>query len=390
MISYSTYLSRFTDLTQNNTTANQTRGLQLINDSVRYLVQKYYFNENEYQSLSIANQQTYTLPYDVKDIVNCTVLVGGILWQPLEAPNRQFWDALNTIPFYSDFPQFFYRFRANQINLFPIPQSTGNPISINYKRRIRDLSVADYTTGTIAVTQWKLGTFTAIVNNATLTGSVLSGTPILANNDTVVLSTQGVLPAGFIAGTTYYVVNASGTNYPPAEYPAQTFTYQLSATMSGSAIIPTTAGSGIFNYAQSGTTVTGSGTTFNTNMANRWLQIAESAGGDGKWYQVFQENSTTSLTLWSDYQGASVSGVAYTLAEVPILPEDYQDLALFRALWIYYSSIVPNLEQAKAYQQLYEAGKEVLDYEFGAKSSNPVLTPPNAPVYNPNLFPRIS
>ena len=351
-------------------------------------------NENQYQTLSVANQQTYTLPFDTKDIVNCTILVGGILWQPLEAPNRQFWDALNTIPFYSDFPQFFYRFKLNQINIFPIPVSNGNPLSINYKRRIKDLEAADYTTGTVALSQWKLGTFTAVANSATFTGSVLSGTPILANNDAVTLSAQGTLPAGFTAGTTYYVINVSGNNNPPAEFPEQTFTYQLSATSGGSAITPTDAGTGTFNYTQSGTAVIGTGTSFTTSMANRWINIPETTSngtsGDGRWYQIFSVTDATHLTLWNDYQGNSISGASFTIGEVPILPEDYQDCALYRALWIYYSSIVPNLEQANAYKILYEQSRESLDYEFGAKSSNPVLTPPTAPVFNPNLFPRIT
>lgn len=396
MFTTTTYQNQFTDLTQNTSPANQTRGLQLINQSLRYLTQKYYFNEQQFQGFTVANQQVVTLPFDAKDIINETVLVGGILWQPLESPNRQFWDALNTIPFYSDFPQFFYRFKANQLQLFPIPTSNNNVISINYKRRIKDLGAADYTTGTVEATQWKLGQITATANSANLFGTTLSYTPPLALNDKVILAgpASGDLPAGFSDNTTYYVVAVSN-QVPSASSAGNTdFNFQLSATQSGSAIIPTTVGSGTISYTQAGNVLTGTGTSWTTNMAGRWINIPEtqsnSTSGDNRWYQILSVQSGTSLTLFNDYQGQTLSGASYTIGEVPILPEDYQDLALYRALWIYYTSIVPNPGQAKGFFEIYQAGKEVLDYEFGSKTTNPVLTPPTAPTFNPNLFPRIT
>ena len=68
------------------------------------------------------------------------------------------------------------------------------------------------------------------------------------------------------------------------------------------------------------------------------------------------------------------------------MPEDYQDLALYRALWIYYNSRVPNPTQAETYKNLYDLGYERLDAEFGQKTTNVALTDDQTPVYNPNLF----
>lgn len=399
MLTFSSYQSRFTDLSQNNSVQNQTRGMQLINDSIRYLTQKFYFNEQQYQTLTVANQQVYTLPFDAKDIINETVLVGGILWQPLDAPNRQFWDSLNTIPFYSDFPQFSYRFKANQIQLFPIPTSNNDPLQINYKRRIKDLSVADYTTGTISLTQWKSGGIVFTANSSTLAATTLSYTPIPAVNDQVKLTagTAISLPSPFVAGTTYYVVSVSAGTPSTTNAGNTDFTFSLASSQGGAAITPLTSagvkpmqGGPIISYNRAGNVITGSGTTFTSLMPNRWLNVAQSAGGDDRWYQIKSFTDPTHLTLWNDYQGPDVSGGAYTIGEVPILPEDYQDLALYRALWVYHTSIVPQPAQAKGFQELYEAGKSILDYEFGSKTTNPVLTPPNAPVFNPNLFPRIT
>lgn len=403
MLTTTTYQNQFADLSQVNTTQNQARGLLLINQALRYLTQKYFFNEQQYQTLTEAQVQTYQLPFDAKDIINMTVLVGGILWQPLESPSRQFWDSLNTIPFYSDFPQFSYRFKENQINLFPIPTSGGDPLQINYKRRIRDLSAADYTTGTLTTTQWKSGGFVFTANSSTISGTTLSYTPIPAVNDAIVLSvgTNLTLPAPFVAGTTYYIKTVSAASNSTTNPGNLNFTCVLSATQGGTAIVPLTSagvapmqGGPLISYKQAGNTVTGSGTTWTTNMQGRWLNIPMTASnttsGDDRWYQIKSVESSTSLTLFNDYQGQSSVGATYTIGEVPILPEDYQDLALFRALWIYYNSIVPNPTQAKLYKELYDTGFAVLDYEFGSKSTSPVLTSPNAPVWNPNLLPRVN
>lgn len=297
METFSSYQQRFIDLSQNTSSDNASRGMILINDSLRYLTEKYYFNEETYTTPTVAMQQAYQLPYNVKDIINLTVLVGGILWQPLESPNRQAWDSYNTIPFYSDFPQFYYRYTANQVNLFPIPTSNGNTLTIHYKKRILNLSATDYADGTVAVTK----------NSATVTGTT---------------------------------------------------------------------------------------TAWTTNMKNRWLNIPETTNnttsGDNEWYQIASVESTTSLTLYNKYVGENASTAGYTIGDVPILPEDYQDLALYRALWIYYTSIVPNLNQAKAYNALYMQGKEILDEEFSSKSTSPVLTDPYTPTWNPNAFPRVT
>lgn len=403
MRTFTSYQNEFNDLAQNTSTANGTRGMKLVNDSIRYLVQKYYFDEQQYQTLTKAQVQVYQLPFDVKDVINMTVLVGGILWQPLEAPSRQMWDSLNTIPFYSDFPQFSYRFKQNQIQLFPVPTSSGDPIQINYKRRIRDLSAADYTTGTLSVSQWKSGAFVFTANSSTIAGTTLSYTQVPAVDDAIILSqgTNLTLPSEFTAGATYYIKTVSSASDSTTNPGNLSFTCTLAASQGGTAITPTSnagnqplQGGPLISYETSGKTVTGSGTSWTKNMANRWLNIPQTASdttsGDDGWYQIKSVESGTSLTLFNDYQGQTVTGGAYTIGEAPILPEDYQDLALYRALWIYFNSIVGEPTKAKIFQELYETGKETLDYEFGSKSTNPVLTPPNAPVFNPNLFPRVT
>ncbi len=272
--------------------------MKWINDAIRHLVGVFFFNEATYTvpGGTVANQAAYTLPFNNKQVINTTVLIGSVLWQPTEVATKKQFDALNVITFSNDFPQYYYIFN-NQLLLWPTPASSSNTLTINFKRRIRDISASDYTTGTLSVTS-------------------------------------------------------------------------------------------------AGTTVTGSGTAWKTNMAGRWLNIpltaSDTTSGDDEWYQIDTVASATSLTLKNAYQGQTVTGGSYIIGEVPILPEDYQDIPLYRALIVYFSSTgsqQPGAADKRAqYQALYDEGYARLDAEFGSKTSSVGLTPLDSAVVNPNLF----
>lgn len=292
MKSYTTLRTQFGTLTNNTATANLALGDQLINDSLRYLTTKYFFNERSYTvpGGTIASTQTYDLPYNIKTIINCYINVGNIRYQPKEVPSKAFWDSLNFVPYTSDIPQYYYIYNK-QIMFFPTPASSSNAITINYKARTTDLSQADYTTGT----------------------------------------------------------NVVATN--------------------GSKV------------------VTGTGTTFTASMVGRWIQFGAPLG-DNNWYEIASYTSTTVLGLVNQYQGTTATCTAFTIGEMPWLPEDYQDLPIYRACEIYFTSRVPDASRAELYKGLYNTGLERLDAEFGSKSFSVAITPANTDVINPNLFAR--
>lgn len=288
------YQNDFTNLSSNTESSNATLGLKLVNDSIRYLVGVLFLNEASYTvpGGTVAGTAAYQLPFNNKQVVNSTVLIGSVLWQPTEVATRKAYDALNVIPFQNDFPQYYYIWN-NQLLLWPTPATSAQAITINYKKRLRDLSAADYTAGTVSVTS-------------------------------------------------------------------------------------------------ASTTVTGSGTSWTTNMAGRWIQIPMTASnttsGDDEWYQIASVANATSLTLLNAYTGQTVSGGTHTIGEVPILPEDYQDLPLYRALYIYFSTIRKDAQQAALNLGLYTEGYKLLDAEYGSKTSSVGLTPTNMNVINPNAF----
>lgn len=298
MKTYTSYRNTFGTLSQNSTTANLALGDQLINDALRYLTGKFYFNERTFTTTTIAQQQFYNMPPQVKQIIDVTVTIGGVLWLCKPAPNREYWDSLNVIQFYQDFPSFFYVYN-NQVGLFPNPASSNNTITMNYKIRTTDLSMPDVTDTT---------------------------------------SSQTV----------------SATNNSP--------------------------------------TITASGSVFANWMVGNWIQIPESssntASGDGKWYQIQSVTNATTLVLTNPYTGVNAALAKFTIGEVPILTEDYQDLPLYRALYIYFNSIVPDPNKAKLYKGLYDEGYGMLNAEYGQKTTSVVLMDTEAPIYNPNVFVR--
>lgn len=291
MKSYTTLRTKFGDLAKNSSTETLRIGDELINDSLRYLTTKYFFNERSQvvPGGTVASQQNYDLPYNIKTLINVYVTVGSIRYQLTECPNRSMWDSLNFVPYTSDIPQFYYIWNK-QCYIFPTPASSSNVITYNYKIRLKDLSQADYTTGTVTMT------------------------------------------------------NASSV-------------------------------------------VTGSGTTFTADMVGRWIR-ATAPTGDEQWYEIGTYTSATVIGLVNQYQGSTASGAAFIIGEMPILGEDYQDLPVYRALEIYYTSRVPNPTSAELYGNLYKTGVEALDAEFGSKSWSVAITPADIEVSNPNLFVR--
>jgi len=116
----------------------------------------------------------------------------------------------------------------------------------------------------------------------------------LANNIAVTLSSSGMLPSPFVAGTTYYVVNTSG------------YTFNLATTLGGAAI--STVGSiqsGVHTVtAKAASTGSGGGTvraTYQINTGNAYAVglVGWGAGGWGTGAWGEGTESTQTFRLWS-------------------------------------------------------------------------------------------
>lgn len=102
-------------------------------------------------TIATVGVQAYPIPANVSKVVNDTINVGQLKYVPAPVMSRADWDRINYLPYTSDIPNYFYIYNGN-VEFFPIPSTTGNIITFNYKTRVPDLNFADYSTGTITST----------------------------------------------------------------------------------------------------------------------------------------------------------------------------------------------------------------------------------------------
>lgn len=131
----------------------------------------------------------------------------------------------------------------------------------------------------------------------------------------------------------------------------------------------------ISGIVSNGTVVTGSGTTWSTAMAGRWIQIAKASGGDGMWYQIKSVSAPTGLTLVGGYNGLPIiaGSATYTIGEASLIPEAYQMIPVLDAVMYYFQFIQPDENRASE-----AAGKRTNLYnkmvnKYGKKSTSPVI-----------------
>lgn len=298
MKSYTELRNLYGSLTNNSSTENLSLGDELIIDNIRIITAKrpWSFLEKTKTASTVASQQAYNLPFDYRKLIDVTVTIGSYKYTPKEAPSREYWDYINaSTSVTSDTPLYYFIFNG-QLNFWPTPaSSTSNAITYSYIRGFKNLSIADYTTGTID--------------------------------------------------------------------------------------------------AVSGTAVTGSGTTWASPMIGRYLRITPTnvatSSGDGIWYEISAVGSGTSITLTNSYNGTTLTtgaGAAYTIGEMPILPEEYQVLPVYRACEFYFSTKTEDLNRAQYFKRLYDEGYAGMINFYGRKTSNVVIGSTSMPVQNPNNF----
>jgi len=150
MFTYTSRRNLFGTLSNDSSTANLTVGDTLMNAFEKKISKKFNFLEGSLYSSTVASQQFYELPNNFGRLNNVTVTISDTKHSPKLITTREQWDLLNMsgTPT-SDIPEFYYIFNK-EIGFFPIPASaTTDAIYIQFHKNFRDLTLADYTTGTI-------------------------------------------------------------------------------------------------------------------------------------------------------------------------------------------------------------------------------------------------
>lgn len=112
---------------------------------------KDYMTQTTVSKTTVASQQYYNYPAGIVNIESVVVTIGSVRY-PTTVVNSQYqWDWLNSLQVQpTAIPQFIFP-RKLDFGIYPIPQDAYT-MTFNYHYRDRNLSVEDYTDGTVAVT----------------------------------------------------------------------------------------------------------------------------------------------------------------------------------------------------------------------------------------------
>lgn len=129
---------------------------------------------------------------------------------------------------------------------------------------------------------------------------------------------------------------------------------------------------GTVTLTNASTDVPGSGTTFTAAMVGEWLQ-----GPDKRWYKIGTFTSTTDIGLQKAFAGTTVSGAAYTIGELPLIPEDYHPLLWYEPVATYWM-MKKEPQQAAYYQALYDKGKDEFFNAYSKRTRAQIMRDPHS------------
>lgn len=104
---------------------------------------------------SVVGQQFIKLPADCQKVKTAVVILGSIRYTPSEIVSQVEWDQQNRITnLKSNIPLYYFvkgkTSGGKEIGFYPTPSgATVNGVELTYKRQVKSVNIADYTTGTI-------------------------------------------------------------------------------------------------------------------------------------------------------------------------------------------------------------------------------------------------
>lgn len=369
MKSYTTLRNLAGQLSQNVSTQNLAFFDQWINDAHRYLLQKYFNNETSF-SITTVGAQSLTL-------------TGSLAVGAIDATLSSAWLYYTTT--------IFVTFSSGEIRNCQVQKGST---SLTWSAPLTETATTAISVGGLQYYPMppnysKLKTFT--INIGTLKYQPYEILTRQEWDDLNVFPYYGDIP------DKYYI-------FPGGDHSGQVGIWPIPAT-SGNLITFTykyrVPDLSVADYTTPGTlsvdkgsvNVLGTGSSFpitvNPQLESRWIKFSPPKG-DNLWYQIYSVDSTTGITLYQPYQGASVTGATagtYTIGQMPILGEDFHDMLVYKPLFTYFSSVNKDKEKAQLFDELYEERLKLLDAYAGTNTVDVNLG--RRPQHlNPNLFPQ--
>lgn len=186
----------------------------------RSKIRKDYFNEEKTFS-TVANQQYYQMPEDCIRPDTVIITIGGTKYPLTYVDTKEDWYMLNQSVTTSDIPENYWVKGADQFGIYPIPSTSVSAAGLLiYQRKQKDLSVADYTTGTVTMTN----NSAAVVGSGTTFTALMVGRTLMVE-DAGSENRVGYKIAGYTDATnitleqTYAGPTGSGKTYRIGELP---------------------------------------------------------------------------------------------------------------------------------------------------------------------------
>ena len=114
---------------------------------------------------------------------------------------------------------------------------------------------------------------------------------------------------------------------------------------------------GTITLTNADATVIGSGTTFTSAMAGRFLVQSDSNGDpNDNWYKIDTFTDTTHVELIRNYSGTTASSLNYIIGQSPEIPEELHDFIPYDVASKYYMIWKKDFKQAKALANYFYTG----------------------------------
>lgn len=153
MKSFEELYTELQDMTGDSSAAQLVIFKRWINDTNQLVSAKAPFLclETTATKATVESQEGYQIPNTIQSIRSVKVTMsGGTIYRPRPVEDPRYWEYLQSLQSGDgDVARFFMK-QGNEILLWPEPATTGSTITIRGRRRLRDLSLVDYSTGTIA------------------------------------------------------------------------------------------------------------------------------------------------------------------------------------------------------------------------------------------------
>ena len=151
MKSFNECYQELQDITGDTVATRLTIFKRHINDTDRQLMvySNWPFLETTNTVDTVKAQTAYEIPTFIRKVTSVRVTVGTTNYLPKPIENPVFWDYLQSLNNSdSDVAQFYY-VEGSKINIWPTPDTTGSTITVRGRKRTAEMTLADYTTGTI-------------------------------------------------------------------------------------------------------------------------------------------------------------------------------------------------------------------------------------------------